>query len=410
MATPIKRIEKEFLLKVIYDEQIPIMYLRDRAEYILTIEKPVKDEICFKSNRPIDGLKHRKKIDLMFDYRGQVISFSVEVDTVKDEHLTAETPEYLYKNLDRSYSRIETPQGLEIQFTFLGDRYSLGYPKILEFDNEGPGELMKNIDPRNLSGLIEQMAAWIRGFASGYKLVIFKDVSPQSTEEHIVAEMGKTLFIPMTLGNLPQSDPYPKKRIITEDMFKRYLESTGVDLKFIDDACDRFLRSKTETGILSDAWTPILFQEYVIGYIHLWINQPGKPPFDYGVLDNLYQFAKILAFSLKANGYFEAGKIKNEPYDGKVVDISASGMLFAAPQSTMTQSLLPDSEISLRLVTPRRTVKTNARIVRRYKDSSQGYFGCRYLDMEPEDMRFLFEFIYGKPFTDTDAVFLSGQV
>jgi hypothetical protein len=32
------------------------------------------------------------------------------------------------------------------------------------------------------------------------------------------------------------------------------------------------------------------------------------------------------------------------------------------------------------------------------------------MDMEPEDMRFLFEYIYGKPFTDTEAEFLSGQV
>jgi hypothetical protein len=30
--------------------------------------------------------------------------------------------------------------------------------------------------------------------------------------------------------------------------------------------------------------------------------------------------------------------------------------------------------------------------------------------MAPEDLRFLFEFIYGKPFTDSDAAFLTGQV
>jgi hypothetical protein len=30
--------------------------------------------------------------------------------------------------------------------------------------------------------------------------------------------------------------------------------------------------------------------------------------------------------------------------------------------------------------------------------------------MEPEDLRFLFEYIYGRPFTDKDLAFLSGQV
>jgi hypothetical protein len=55
-------------------------------------------------------------------------------------------------------------------------------------------------------------------------------------------------------------------------------------------------------------------------------------------------------------------------------------------------------------------VNAKAKIVRRYKDNVQGYFGCRFMDMAPEDLRFLFEYIYGKTFTDDDAAFLTGQV
>jgi hypothetical protein len=386
------------------------MYLKNRTEYVLLVEKPTKGQMFLKADRPVEGLRSRKKLDLMFDYRGQVIIFSIEVNSFKDEHLVADEPEYLYKNLDRSFSRVNTPPELQVQFTFLGDRYSLTYPKIPEYEKGDAGEFMNNLDPKNLSGLIEQMAAWIKGYASAYKLVIFKDVKPTSTEERIVAETGKTLYLPSTLALLPKTDPYPKKRLITEDMFKRYLESTGVDLQFVDDAVTRFIKSKFDSGIFSDAWIPVLFQEYVIGYIHIWINKEGKLPFDYGVIDTLYQFAKILAFSLKVNGYFEPGKLKNEPFEGKVIDISASGLLFAYPQSNLSAALLPDSELSIKIVATRRTINANARIVRRYKDNTQGYFGCRFMDMAPEDLRFLFEFIYGKPFTDTDASFLSGQV
>jgi len=102
--------------------------------------------------------------------------------------------------------------------------------------------------------------------------------------------------------------------------------------------------------------------------------------------------------------------MKNEIYDGKVIDVSASGLLFVYPNAAPSGSLLPDTELSMKLITPRRTVNTNAQIVRRYKDNVQNYFGVRFLDMAPEDLRFLFEFIYGKPFTDTDAAFLAGQV
>jgi len=410
VATPIKRIEKDFLLKTLYDEQIPVMYLCDRTEYILRMEKPVKSEVYFKSDRPVAGLKPRKKMDLMFDYKGQVIIFSIEVSAVKDDHITAPTPEYLFKNLDRSYSRISTPEDLKVQFTFQGDRFSLHYPKVQEYESGDIGDWMNKVDPRNLQSLIDQMAAWIRGFASGYKMVIFKEVKPATTEERIVAETGKSLYLPSTLANFPQSDPYPKKRLITEEIFRRYLESTGVDPQYLDSAISRFVKQKFDGGFFSDAWVPVLFQEYVIGYIHVWINQEGKLPFDYNMIDTLYQFAKVLAHSLKINGYFNSGRIKNEPFEGKIMDISASGLLFAYPHSGLSSALLPDSELAVRLVAPRRNIRATAKIVRRYKDNSMGYFGCRFLDMAPEDMRFLFEYLYGKPFTDTDASFVAGSV
>jgi len=297
-----------------------------------------------------------------------------------------------------------------VQFNFLGDRYSLTYPKINEFESGDYSEYIKSLDPKNLSGLIEQLAAWIKGYASGYKLIIFRDQKPTSPEERVLAETGKSLYLPSTQGSFPREDPYPKKRLITEDIFKRYLESTGVSLQFVDDACARFLKQKSESGILSDLWVPVLFQEYVIGYIHIWINKEGHLPFDYGVIDTLYQFSRILANSLRINGYFDSGKLKNDVFEGRIIDISASGLLFTYPVSVLATTLLPDSELSVKLKTPRRTVDAKARIVRRYKDNIQGYFGCRFLDMEPEDLRFLFEYIYGKPFTDSDASFLSGQV
>ncbi|MDR0403119.1 MAG: PilZ domain-containing protein [Treponema sp.] len=410
MSTPIKRIEKDFLLKTLYDDQIPVMYLNDRTQYILYLEKPVKSEVLFRSDRPITGLKPRKKLDLMFDYKGQVIIFSIEVSAVKDTQITAEAPEYLFKNLDRSYSRVSTPQDLKVQFTFKGDRFQLQYPKVQEYESGEIGDWMSNTDPKNLQGLIDQMSAWIGGYASGYKLVIFRDTKPSITEERIVAETGKTLYLPSTLANFPQSDSYPKKRLITEEMFRRYLESTGVDPLYLDDAVNRFIKQKFDAGFFSDAWIPVLFQEYVIGYIHIWINKEGKLPFDYNVIETLYQFSKILAFSLKINGYFNSGRIKNEPFEGKIMDISASGLLFTYPHSSLSSALLPDSELALRLTAPKRIITASARIVRRYKDNVVGYFGCRFLDMAPEDMRFLFEYLYGKPFTDSDATFVSGKV
>jgi c-di-GMP-binding flagellar brake protein YcgR len=224
MAIPIKRIEKDFFLKVVYDEQIPVIYLGNRVEYSLTLEKPATAEIYLKSKQSIPELKKIRKIYLMFNWLGQVISFCTEIISFRNEHIVAKAPEFLYKNLDRSYSRILSPQEIQLQL-------------------------------------------------------------------------------------------------------------------------------------------------------------------------------------------LEAGRKKNEFFDGKLIDISASGILFAYPRPILSSLLGPkSSELSITIVTPHRSVTPNIKIVRRYKDQVQSYFGCCFLDMAPEDTRYLFEFIYGRPFTDSDAVFLSGQV
>jgi hypothetical protein len=410
MATPIKRIEKDFLLKVLFDEQIPVMVLYNKSEYTVFVEKPPKQELYLRANKSISSLKVGQKLSFVFDYRGQIITFTAKVISVKEELITAEAPEFLYKNLDRSFSRVPTPADLVVRLTFHGDRYNLNFPKIQEYEQEDINIMLDHFDPKDIKQLVNQLSQWAQDNSSGYKLVMFKDNKPALLEEKIIAESGKALFIPSTQTDLPQIDPYPKKKIITEDIIKRFLESSGVDKLYVEDALARFIKAKRDAGIYSDAWVPILFQEYVIGYIHLWIEEENKPPFDFSILDTLYQFAKVLAFSLKIHGYFDNGKVKKESFQGRVVDISASGMLFAYPHSPLSASLLVDSELDVELITPKRTIKTGVKIVRRYNDASMGYFGCRFITIEPEDLRFLFEYIYGRPFTDQDASFIAGKV
>ncbi|GHT71580.1 hypothetical protein FACS1894110_24880 [Spirochaetia bacterium] len=338
------------------------------------------------------------------------ITFPIEIKSLKDGYIIADAPKFLYRNLARSYSRINAPPGLDVQFIFLGERYNLAFPWVSEYEQEEIGEIVRNMDPRNLSGLIDQMGAWVQGCADGYKFVIFKSVKPASAEERVIAKTGKALYLSSTQDDFPDSDPHPKKRLITKEIFERYLESTGVNPAYADKAAARILDGKFHKGIFSDLWVPILFQEYVIGYIHTWISDRDKKPFDYTVVDTLFQFAAVLAYSFHINGFFEKGKIKSTSFEGKVIDISASGLLFAHPHSALDSSLMPDAELMIKFSALKRIVNTNARIVRRYRDNSHSYFGCRFLDMTPEDMRFFFEFLYGKPLTDKDAGFLSGQV
>jgi hypothetical protein len=407
MATPVKNIEKELLLKVLFDEKIPVIYYKDRVEYVLLLKRPASEDMLFEVNQFIERLKIKDRIDLTFEYRGKAVAFIAEVVQIREQEITCTIPDHFYKDLDRSYSRVSVPAHMQVNFTFLGDRYNLSFPKLPEYNTEDLGHIFQDDDIKNLSGLIDQMAAWIKTFASSYRLVLFKDAKPSNTEERIIAETGRALFLPSTREGFPHSDPFPRKQIITEDVFKRYLESTGIGLAFIDNACARFVKAKVDSGIFSDAWIPILFHEYVIGYVHIWIDAEDKPPFNYDIIHTLFQLTKVLAYSLKINGYFEKGKLKNDPFEGRVIDISASGLLFAYPVSSNISSVLkPDSRLTVKITTPERSITTEAKIVRRFKDKTIGYYGCRFDKIDAEDYDYLFEFIYGKPLTDTDSEFL----
>ena len=407
MATPVKNIEKEILLNILFDEEIPVIYYKDRVEYALMLKKPAREDLLFEANQPIEKLKVKDRIDLTFEYRGKAIAFIAEVLQIREQEITCAIPDYFYKDLDRSYSRVSVPAQMQVNFTFLGDRYDLSFPKLPEYSAEDLGHIFQDDDIKNLSGLIVQMSTWIKTFASNYRLVLFRDVKPSNTEERIIAETGRALFLPSTREGFPLSDPFPRKRIITEDVFKRYLESTGIGVAFINSACARFVKAKADSGVFSDAWIPILFHEYVIGYVHIWIDVADRPPFDYEIINTLFQLTKVLAYSLKINGYFENGKLKNDPFEGKVIDISASGLLFAYPVSSNISSALKlDSGLTVKITTPERDITTEARIVRHFKDKTIGYYGCHFDKMETGDHSYLFEFIYGKPFTDTDSEFL----
>jgi c-di-GMP-binding flagellar brake protein YcgR len=405
MATPIMSIEKEILLKALYDEKLSLTYYRDRSEYTFILEKPARDEMLFEADQPIENLDIGDQVHLTFEYRGKAVAFNVKILKKNEQDISCTIPDFFYKDLERSYSRVSVPSEMQIQFSIQGDRYDLSFPKVIEYDSEDLGGVLQNNDQKNISELIEQIAVWMKSFSSNHHLVLFKDTKPLVTEERIISETGKSLFLPSVKEGFPPKDPFPRKRLITEDMFKRYLESTGIGLSFINNAYSRFLKAKAEKGIFSDAWIPVLFHEYVIGYLHLWIDTKGKAPFDYSMIDTLYQFAKVLAYSLEINGYFEKGKLKNDTFEGNVIDISVSGLLFAYPPSDISHALKPESNLMVKIIMPQRTITTEAVIVRKFKDKSLGYYGCQFDKMEIDDKSYLFEFIYGKRYTDPGILF-----
>jgi hypothetical protein len=411
MATTVQQIEKDLFLKVLYDEQTPLVCLRSRQEYTLVMDKPAGSELSLKAKRPIPDLNPHKKLPLTADLGGAALAFSIEIISVKNAHILAKAPKYIYKNLERACSRIPGPANLDLRLSHARERYVLDCPKTPVFQApDAVSAFVRRMNPRSFTGLTARIGAWIKGFAAGYKIILFKNAKPASVEERLLARTGKTLYLPSTRGEFPRTDPFPQGRIITEAVFREFLESAGTEPDALDRAVSGFLREKAEAGIRAEAYVPILFYEYAAGCLYVWSGGEEKRPFDNGVLSLLFQFASALSFSLKENGYFESGRLNGKPLKGKIADISASGLGFTSPPGAWTSALEPGDELAVKLTVPGRTVECGAAVVRRFRDGLLSCFGCRFTGMTPDDLRFLFEFLYGKPFTGGDAAFIAGQV
>ena len=407
MSIPVKNIEKEFLLKMLYDQRLPVILKKNKAEYILFLERQTKKELVFSANKPIDKLIKMEKLNFLFDYHGKIIIFTSALMQINGNMLTFAMPDYLYKDLDRMFPRVEVPAGMKIHFSFPEERLDLPFPRVMEYESGDTEDIFKNIDLKNFSIIVYQMSSLVKRIATAYKLVFFKDTKPSTLEELIVSKTGKAMYLPSVESGLPLEDPFPEKRIITKDIFKTYLESTGVSVSNFDELYLKYINSKADKGILSALWVPIPFQEYIIGYIFIWSSEKGKVPLEPKVIEIIYQYAKLLAQSLKVNDYFKDGKIRSDIFEEKIVDISITGLMFTCPPSDLSSLLLKGSNIIVKMIFEDKTLNVNAKITRRFNDDSLWHIGCRFMDMKKEDYKKLFEYIYNKPFTETDAKNLS---
>jgi hypothetical protein len=408
MATNLKRIEKEFILGSARDDKVPFLLIAGTGEWPCLITSIVPDGITFSHAMPLRLLRRSQVYEFRFVYREQPMAFRARILEVRDSSVIAEMPEAVYKNLGRRYSRRAPPTELTVSFGFKGDRYQLSFPTTREFEPVTEPERDSTFDPHDIRALVGEFNERASEFASERAVRMFKDKHPESLEERLIVRTGKIYYLPTSAGGLPVVDPYVTPRIVTRDVFADFLRDEDVREDLVADEVMRFERNKKSSGIFSELMIPLLFQEYVIGYVYLVNTLPGKPPFDLPVLETFHLFAKVLAYSLKVNGYFRNAPKKAQDFAADVIDISAGGLMFSNTSRELATSLLPGSDIELAIKAKGRAVKVLASVKRVFRDASRSYFGIEYTELEPEDFRFLFECLYGRPFTDEDAVGIEG--
>jgi hypothetical protein len=227
---------------------------------------------------------------------------------------------------------------------------------------------------------------------------MLRDRLPRSWEEKTIIRLGKSLWIPWTAEDFPAKDPFPDERVVTKSDLVALEEEAGSAAYLVNSKLGNILYEKTKKDIVSELWCPVLYNEYVVGYVHVWNSADRRERISKDLVEYVQQFTKVLCYSMVTNGYFKVENSTERRYEAPIIDMSASGLLFAHTSPDLVKDLLVHTDLDLSVRLDTRTIPVGGRIMRKFHDVESSYFGLLFLKVSDEDFRVLFRYLYGKEF------------
>lgn len=400
MAELVNHVETEFILKEALNLGIPL-HLQGAGKSITSKVKELRKDSLWMDLPAQSGKRFMpwELLSAYFDFHGKDMTFSSKVLKQEGDFLVLAFPVRLLRSPARRHPRVPCPRGFALEITLQNETVRLDYPQCGEYSDVTLPDLHEGFDISSLNTLIESFRQRSSRLASESRVVLFRDRLPQGVEELMLSRFGRTLFIPSTRSPLPSSDPYPEPRIITAQMADEYEGPEGI----VDGSrFEHALVSKIGRGINAEVWCPILYFQYVVGYVYLANTSDRPVSMDFAVVDCAWEFSRVLAFYLKTNDYFKTSQT-SEPvsHAAGIVDLSASGSLLSIPHTALAMRIKIGALLDLRLDYPEGSLEIQGRVVRRFDDKDGAYYGVAFQDLGSEALRILFPKIYEMSYPDS---------
>jgi hypothetical protein len=403
MSTKINNVEKQYILQTVMEGRQTLHVNKPKLEAEVWLVKIESELLCLELPEDNPGaFAQWDKVSVMFDFRGTVVTFKTVVKKYEGRKIFIANPGEMYRGLARRYLRISPPKDLAVSFLAQDDEYNLDYPLCEEYCAVEVPMLSDTFDITSLAGLLTSFRERARSVASENGIVMFRNRKPESFEERMIAATGKILYLPSTRTGLPHVDPYPEGRLITRKLEEEF-ESNEPEA--FDGGLARILKEKTKQGIHAEIYCPILYYQYVVGYVYLANRDSHSVSFDMFSVDFAFDFSRILAYSLKTSGYFRSCAGDGEPKarEAELIDVSVGGMLFAAPDKRKLPPFKMKSVIIVKLRFGGREIRVKSRVVRCLKDGDGVFYGVFFDFPDGDDLHDFYSYLYGKPYENSEA-------
>jgi hypothetical protein len=391
VAVRIDRVEREFILGTAAETKTEARLRAAGRSLKCRVVAADGGKVGFAAEGTTAPFSLRELVSVCFDFRGQAVAFDAPVIRSASGMVELGIPESMYRSLSRRWARVCRPKSLSVDFLLQDIELSLDCPESEEWADVELPELRAGLDPSNLSALVDSFKAKASAIASEGRVSMYKERGPADIAEEMAARIGRILYVPSTLGPLPQSDPYPAGRIVTREMAEDFEGASSVAQ---GSKLSAYLRARAVAGLSSGLWCPVVYYHYAVGVVHI-ANGPDRPrALDFGAVDLAWEFSRILAWFLKRHGYFAQSATGAAPKRGSIVDASPSGLLAALPVGG--PKIEQGSVIRLRLGLKHKNIVCSGKVARRYDEGGMSFCGIAFMDISAQDMATLSLDLYGE--------------
>jgi len=387
-------IEKEFILNQVKKTQSRVVVFGAGKSVDAALKAFDKETLVLTAAPKTLGLfSSWDPVSVFFSYQSQRVTFPGTVKKVGAGEIVVGLPENLVKAPQRKAVRVAPPSDLRLEFYLQNERIRIDCPESCEYSELQMPALSAGFETGSINALLESFKGKAGEMFSRSGIVMFnKGRRPETVEERLIADLGRTLLVTSTHSPLPTVDPYPEGRIVTQAMAEAF-EGPSV---FIDgSALERSRAEKSAAGIASELYSPVLYYQYVVGYVYIMNDERRNACLDYRTVDFAWEFARILAYSLKANNYFRLDDTDPpDPYEPKVVDLSAGGCLLLMPKAAFKVRLKPGAVLDIAISRGDASVSLKGRVARRFDDKENEYYGVAFVNAEQDVLSALRRSLY----------------
>ncbi len=290
-----------------------------------------------------------------------------------------------------------------MSFLFKGRQVQLDYPDSDQYEAaEDPG-VDPGFDASKVSELLKAFRERAARFATENKIVMFRERKPATFQENLVARSGRVLVLPFAVTESQIRSQQIRDRLLSQDEIISLRAEEGEDMFSVLEQIGRIVESNRARRLWHELYCPVLYRQYVVGYLYLMRSDADRERFDPDVFEFVLQFGRILSYSLQVNGYFKAEPRVDEFAAAELIDISGSGVLFVCPPGG--PDLLLYTDLDLKLSLGAESIPARGRVMRKYNDDGRTYIAIQFIRLDPDDMEKLLLHIYGTIYRgDVDTV------